>query len=182
MHAACSSETKQLSMTNINPFHGEKINYGEFKINSNINNGILTNCIMLDSLIDYGKFDFIKLDVEGHEEEVLSGGKKLLDKHRPMMYVEFNNKKGNDSLLEKLSSLDYEMYWHVYPKHNPNNFNKQSKNVWEEENYQLNDSNLDIRFESNVLCVHKKEEQPQGLLKVIKGSNITNVLFDLGYL
>ena len=182
MHAACSSETKQMSMTNINPFHGEKINYGEFKINSNDSNGILTNCIMLDSLMDYGKFDFIKLDVEGHEEEVLSGGKKLLDKHRPMMYVEFNSKKGNDSLLEKLSSLDYEMYWHVYPKYNPNNLNKQSSNIWEGPGYEINNSNLDLRYESNVLCVHKKEEQPQGLLKVMKGSNITNVLFDLGYL
>ena len=186
MHAACSSETKQLSMNNINPFHGKKINYGEFKINSSNTSGILTNCVKLDSLmsqvIGQKKVNFIKLDVEGHEEEVLSGGENLMRSHRPMMYIEFNNKKGNDPLLEKLLTLDYEPYWHIYPKHNPNNFNKQSKNVWEEDTYQINEHNLDRRYESNVLCVHKKEEQPQGLLKVMKGSNITNMLFDLGYL
>jgi FkbM family methyltransferase len=37
-----------------------------------------------------GKLDFIKIDVEGHECEVLEGGRETISHDRPKLFVEFN--------------------------------------------------------------------------------------------
>ncbi len=44
-----------------------------------------------DSLLAGQRFDFIKIDVEGMEIEVLSGLSGLLSQHRPKMFVEVDN-------------------------------------------------------------------------------------------
>lgn len=36
------------------------------------------------------RVDFIKIDVEGHETEVLDGARQTLARHRPAVYLEFN--------------------------------------------------------------------------------------------
>lgn len=45
----------------------------------------------LDSIAaDVGRIDFIKIDVEGHECEVLEGAKETIAQDRPHLFVEFN--------------------------------------------------------------------------------------------
>ena len=45
--------------------------------------------IPLDSKItEFGKVDFIKIDVEGMEVEVLLGANKIINNNRPLLYVE----------------------------------------------------------------------------------------------
>lgn len=45
----------------------------------------------LDSMAnDIGRVDFIKMDVEGHECEVLEGAVKTIEQDRPQLFVEFN--------------------------------------------------------------------------------------------
>jgi FkbM family methyltransferase len=182
VNAGAASEPGVIKMVNINPFEGEKINYGEFKINSNAGGGVPTNLIVLDSYADLDQFTLIKLDVEGYEVDVLNGATKLLEKHKPFLYIEFNNKGGNDPLLEKIYELDYIPYWHIYTKHNPNNTNGQVRNVWEPDHYQINESNLDLRYEGNAFCVHKDTLQPEELTKIKLGDSITRQLFEAGLL
>jgi FkbM family methyltransferase len=182
IHAGAASSEGEMRMVNINPFHGEKVNYGEFKLNSETDKGIHTRLITLDKFVDLARFDLIKLDVEGLEQDVLEGSKKLLKEHKPFLYIEFNNKKGNDDLLKKIYQLDYIPYWHVYNKHNPDNHNKQSVNIWEPDNYIINEDNLDLRYEGNAFCVHKDSVQPTGLDKIKIGSSITKWLFEKSYL
>jgi FkbM family methyltransferase len=47
-------------------------------------------CLPLDDLTFEGEIGFIKIDVEGMELDVLSGARKLLERHRPVLYVEVN--------------------------------------------------------------------------------------------
>lgn len=181
IRAACGSEEKELRMININPFHGEKVNYGEFKVNNNQSRGVHTSCIQLDSLLKTGiDYNLIKLDVEGLEVDVLNGASELIDQYKPILYIEFNSKSGNDDLLMKIHSLEYIPYWHIYTKHNPNNFNKQLKNVWEEDGYTISKDNIDKRYEGNIICVHRDAPQPTGLTEAKLGSYMYKFLLDQG--
>jgi FkbM family methyltransferase len=180
VNAACGTKRDQMRMVNINPFEGEKVNYGMFKVNGETDIGIKTDIIPLDEYIYLDKFDLIKMDVEGYESHVLNGSKKLLKQHKPKMYLEFNNKEGDDALLEQIYSLDYIPYWHGYTKFNPDNFNKKDDNIWEEPGYSPTIDNLDKRYETNIICYHKKEAQPSNAKRAELGESISKLLFEDG--
>lgn len=182
VQAGASSKSGVVKMVNINPFVENTINYGEFKINNDSNEGIETNIITLDKYVNLNKFNLIKLDVEGLEVEVLNGAKKLLKKHKPFLYIEFNNKQGNDELLNQIYELDYVPYWHIYSKHNPNNHNGQTNNIWEAPNYVMDIRNLDARYEGNAFCLPKGVDKEVNLKQIKIGQSITTQLFEDGLL
>ena len=174
---ACGSSNGQARMINLNPFVNNKVNYGEFKVNDKADAGFYTDIIKIDSLLKLNiVFDLLKIDVEGMEVEVISGASKLIKKHKPKIYLEFNSVNGNDELIDVLESLGYINYWHVYTKHDPNNFNKTDHNVWEPKNYECNEKTLEKRYEGNILSVHSSQQQPLGFEVVEKGDTIVNFL------
>ena len=179
VHAGASSKSGVVKMVNINPFVDQKTNYGEFKINNDSNEGIETNIITLDKYVNLNKFNLIKLDVEGLEVDVLNGAKKLLKKHKPFLYIEFSNiKEGNDELLNKIYELDYVPYWHIYPKHNPNNHNKQTKNIWEPDNFFIDNDTLYKRYEGNALCIPRGVNANINLKQIKIGQSIVTQLLE----
>ena len=182
IHAGASSKPGVAKMVNFNPFVEHKVNYGEFKINYNTDKGIDTDIIILDKYASLNRFNLIKLDVEGLEVDVLDGARKILKEHKPFLYIEFNNKQGNDQLLNKIYELDYVPYWHIYTKHNPNNHNKQQTNIWEPDHYIIDKDNLDLRYEGNAFCVPKDSALPDGLRKIELGESITSQLIYEGLL
>lgn len=182
IHAGASSKPGVAKMVNFNPFVEHKVNYGEFKINYNTDKGIDTDIIILDKYASLNRFNLIKLDVEGLEVDVLDGARKILKEHKPFLYIEFNNKQGNDQLLNKIYELDYVPYWHIYTKHNPNNHNKQQTNIWEPDHYIIDKDNLDLRYEGNAFCVPRDSALPDGLRKIELGESITSQLIYEGLL
>src|SRR5579872_118441 len=51
-----------------------------------------THSITIDQLVSqYGVPTHIKIDVEGHEAAVLGGGRKTLDHHSPVLFLELHN-------------------------------------------------------------------------------------------
>ena len=54
------------------------------------NTGTMVETRTLDSLLslETGKISFIKMDVEGHEKEVLQGAKDVILKHKPVIFIE----------------------------------------------------------------------------------------------
>ena len=84
----------------------------EYKSNSGINEGwdeFDTSCITLDEFVENNKIkniSLIKIDVEGHEVEVLEGAKMVLIKHSPVIYIEIST----DRNFEKILSLLPENY------------------------------------------------------------------------
>ncbi|NDC22856.1 MAG: FkbM family methyltransferase [Proteobacteria bacterium] len=178
VHAAAGKEAQKLKMVNINPFVTNAVNYGEFKVNSNPDRGVTTNMVTLDEYAYFDNIDLVKIDVEGFEHDVLSGASELLTIHKPNLYIEFNDRKGNPSLLEYIYSLDYIPYWHIYTKHNPNNFRGMERNIWEPPGYVADSVNLDKRYEGNVFCVHKSKQQPVDMRKAAVTDSITKLLFE----
>jgi FkbM family methyltransferase len=58
----------------------------------------------LDDL-DLGHVGFIKIDVEGHELEVLDGGRKTIQKSRPNLIVEIEEKHTNRPIKDILNQI-----------------------------------------------------------------------------
>ena len=70
--------------------------------------------LTLDSFIDQNnlsKIDLIKIDVETHEPQVLSGFKKHLPEFRPNMIIEILNNDVARSVGEQLKPYDYSFYY-----------------------------------------------------------------------
>lgn len=70
---------------------------------------------MLDNLITSSNIDTIKIDVEGAELDVIMGGKKLIQKNRPLIFFESAPPSENDEVIfnkrkklwQEFNNLDY---------------------------------------------------------------------------
>jgi FkbM family methyltransferase len=86
------------------------------------NNGIDVDVLTLDSIVKnekLAKLDFIKIDVEGMEYEVIKGGLTSINTYRPVIYYEtletFRESRGFDlygSIFDMLNNIGYK---HFYP-------------------------------------------------------------------
>ncbi len=80
-------------------------------------NGILSKSI--DEL-NLEKLNFLKIDVEGMELEVLQGGIETISKHSPVMFIEINettlerNNSSKEKIFKFLDKLKYS-YKNIYP-------------------------------------------------------------------
>lgn len=111
----------------------------------------------LDSLLsDYARVDLVKIDVEGMEEAALRSGAQVIERFRPVLYVENDRVEKSRSLIETLAEMGYRMWWHI-----PALFNS--------DNYFGNPHNLYPRIRSfNMLCVHRAAapETPEGFAEI----------------
>lgn len=95
-------------------------NIGATKITHNINGNLKLN--KLDNInIDEDRIDFIKIDVEGHEINLLRGAENTLSKYKPSIFIEvFDENKSNIfSILENLGykyikEFDYSNYLFIH--------------------------------------------------------------------
>ncbi len=81
----------------------------------------LVDCITLDSL-DFADVDFIKIDVQGKESEVLEGAINTIRKYKPLLMIEVTDKEQTEEslkgfatlkkqIVEFLSEEDYVIYY-----------------------------------------------------------------------
>jgi FkbM family methyltransferase len=84
--------------------------------------------------------DVIKVDVEGHELQVLQGAVATISRHRPVLYVE--NDRYSTAVLEYLAVRDYRCVWHVPPLFSPSNWKNSTQIVFTEES-------------ANLICHHE---------------------------
>ena len=97
--------------------------------------------------INLPRCHFIKIDVEGMEEDVLRGAATLIQRHQPILYVENDQPEKSDSLVRYIDSLDYHMYWHRPRLFNPGNY---AGNPQDEFQHVVS---------INMLCVSKRTAQ-----------------------
>lgn len=90
--------------------------------------------------------DFIKIDVEGLEADVLMGAENTLRKYRPTLYVESNKAENAPLINEVLLKQNYLCYWHFCHGFNSENFRGVSEDVFNT-NY----------IESNLLCLPREK-------------------------
>ena len=74
--------------------------------------------------------DFMKLDVEGMELDVLRGARALLRRCGPLLYVENDRPDRQAEVIREIGAQDYLMYWHPSPLFNPSNYKGNPENVF----------------------------------------------------
>ena len=62
--------------------------------------------IKLDDLLEDKNISFIKIDVEGHEREVLSGSKKIISKNMPNLLVEIEGRHSKQPVLDTIKYIN----------------------------------------------------------------------------
>jgi FkbM family methyltransferase len=77
--------------------------------------------VTIDSLA-LARCDFIKIDVEGMELDVLEGAGNTLRRFRPCLYLENDRLEKSPALIEFLLALDYQLYWHTPSLFRADNF------------------------------------------------------------
>ncbi len=71
------------------------------------------NCKKLDEFSFENKISFIKIDVEGHEIEVIKGSRNLIKRFKPNLMIEIEQKHSKNDLKESISlicSLGYQAF------------------------------------------------------------------------
>jgi FkbM family methyltransferase len=76
----------------------------------------------------------LKIDVDGSEADILKSGERLLQRARPLLYVENDVRERSSGLLRYMASLGYDLYWHAAPIFSPDNFFGNPDNYWLPEN------------------------------------------------
>ena len=59
------------------------------------------------------KIGFIKIDVEGHELEIIRGGKNFLEYHKPVMLIEIEERHAGKSpinIIDEICSHGYDCF------------------------------------------------------------------------
>ena len=110
--------------------------------------------VTLDSM-NLPKVDFIKIDVEGMEVDVLKGAEEIVGKDRPLIYVELNHEQEKrEELLAWMKEHNYK----VYP-HNPPFFEKDNSFHSPRDIFERRDADgRRIRIVStNALCVPEEK-------------------------
>jgi FkbM family methyltransferase len=120
----------------------ENQNFGALNIYGHAN-GDVVDVIKLDD-IRLGRCDFIKIDVEGAEADVLAGAELIIRHFKPVLFVESNQVATARGVNEELARLGYQSYWHFCQGYNANNFRGVVGDIF-------NSSYV----ESNLLCFHE---------------------------
>lgn len=77
--------------------------------------------VTLDSL-GLRACNFLKVDVEGMEVEVLQGAASMIRACRPFMFLENDREERSEELITRVFDLGYRAFWHYAYLFNPNNF------------------------------------------------------------
>ena len=113
-------------------------------------------CVRLDDLVPETTVGLIKIDVEGYELQVLEGSSSILKRSRPLLYVENDRVSQSPQLIQWLFDHGYELWWHVPPLFNSDNFRGVEENIY---------SNI---CSFNMLCVPKPNNLIiEGLARVV---------------
>ena len=113
-------------------------------------------CVTLDNAFpNPGKLSLIKIDVEGMELEVIIGASNIINRIKPTLYVENDKLEKSEALISAILDMGYNVYWHIAPLFNKNNFYGNKNDVFEGVS------------SFNMLCIHKSVKQEiKGFQKV----------------
>ena len=124
-----ADSSKILSKIKLNYYANE--NYGGLELSKLQEGEEKINFKRLDDIFEkISDLRLLKIDVEGMEIDAIKGGKSLIKKHSPIIFIENDRKENSKALIEIIKSLDYRLYWHTTSLFNPNNFAKENKNIF----------------------------------------------------
>jgi len=95
------------------------INEGEFEV----------SCMTIDEL-KLAKVKLIKIDVDGHELQVLNGAVETIKRCRPIIYIENEIAEKREALVAWFIDHGYRLYWHRPYLFNIDNWRDDKKNIF----------------------------------------------------
>lgn len=104
-------------------------NFGECKLTD-----VGQDCKMttIDELVNTRQIEpphVIKIDVEGHEQNVFRGMRETIKHNLPVIFYEAMH-CDLISIYDMLNQFGYELYWYPVNNYNPNNFYKNKNNIF----------------------------------------------------
>ena len=105
-------------------------NYGGVRANRSGRGERIKRVTLDDCLYWIDRLNFIKIDVEGMESDVIEGARHLIKSHKPIIYMENDQIEKSKNLLELIKSFGYKPYWHTPPLFNKNNFACDTENIY----------------------------------------------------
>jgi FkbM family methyltransferase len=88
-----------------------------------------TPLVKLDDVIS-GEVDFMKVDAEGSEVDVLRGAIGVIEDCKPVIYVENDRPENSEQLLALLDAHNYQAWWHIALLYNASNFLHNPENIF----------------------------------------------------
>lgn len=132
-------------------------NYGAVSLSRGSDSGETVPLVTLDSL-NLKTCRVIKIDTEGMEPQVLNGGKALIERCRPLIYVENNEPDASKRLSKVLDAIGYTAWWSIFPYYDSRNFFSNTVDVWQ-----------NVVPSSNMLCAPKEANLVLGGLEPFLG-------------
>ena len=125
-------ELNDIDYSKVGNFGGVSFKYESSSFTKNIKDKkyrvMVTN---LDKLMEIKKCNFIKMDVELMELDILKGGRKFLKKFRPILWIE-NHQSYPNKINKFLLKNDYNAYWVNSRIFNKSNFFINENNYFDE--------------------------------------------------
>ena len=91
----------------------------------------------LDDILNDKKISFIKIDVEGHEKEVIDGSIQIINNYRPTLLVEIEERHSGKKVtqtLDYINNLGYKSYYYdegkINSTSNLNNFKRYNNYIF----------------------------------------------------
>ena len=103
-------------------------NFGRSPLSSNTSGEQVPLCRLDD--LNLPACQFLKVDVEGMEKEVLEGAQGTIARCQPVLYVANEKADKADALVRFVDGLDYRMFWHRPPYFSASNFFGDLRNVF----------------------------------------------------
>jgi len=140
-------ELNDIDYSKVGNFGGVSFKYESSSFTKNIKNKkYKVEVINLDQLMEIKKCNFIKMDVELMELDILKGGRNFLKKFRPILWIE-NHQSYPNKINKFLLENDYDAYW-AY------------STVFNESNYFINENNyFDEMGTLNTLAIPKEDNR-----------------------
>lgn len=104
-------------------------NFGGLSLATPHEQGLRVAVETIDSLA-LPRCRLIKADVEGMEADVLDGARGTIARHRPMLYLENDQRARSPALIRLVRSLGYRLWWHTPVYFNPGNFRGATDDVF----------------------------------------------------
>lgn len=116
--------------------YSRKGNFGGLGVGYRSELGSITVPMRTLDSYEFLRTGLIKIDVEGHELEVLKGGYNTIMSLRPIMYIEDDRDDKSKALHKYLEEvLEYDIEPHEPPLFSPDNYFGNKNNIWSPHNF-----------------------------------------------
>jgi len=125
--------------------------------NAEADQAALGEAVPMGRLDDFhlDRVDFIRLDVDGSEADVLQGATQTIQRCHPILYVKNERTERSAALIQALFDLGYRLWWHAPPLFSPRNHKGSTHDVFPG------------RRAINMLAIHSGMRPVEGLKPIL---------------